>query len=205
MLAPLSIAATAGTTIRTDAIKGEGADIRSTSWVRAVAVIAVAGIAAACTSSAGGGTSSVPARPQVGSRVLCQDQRSVTAIVVERLNAASANHIAFAFPASVRVTGSGQVRAVVRELCALPANTRINCPVDSGVRYQIRFLPAALHLASVSLDPSGCRYVTGLGTPRRYASEELWKVLAEAMAITTPGVAPLCEFSGLGQGVPCQS
>jgi hypothetical protein len=173
--------------------------------VLAAAVIAVAGMAgAACSSSAGNGTSSVPARPQVGSRVLCQEQSRVTAIVVERLNVPAANHITFAFPASVRVTGSGQVRAVVRELCALPANSRINCPIDSGISYQIRFLPAALHLASVSLDPTGCRYVTGLGTPRRYASDELWKVLAAAMAITKPGVIPLCEFSGSGPGALCQ-
>lgn len=129
----------------------------------------------------------------------------MAAIVVERLNAATANHVTFAFPASVRVADPGQVRAVVRELCALPVNTEINCPIDSGIRYQLRFLPVALRLVGVSLDPSGCRYVTGLGTPRRYASDELWKVLAEAMAITKPGVAPLCEFSGSGQGVPCQA
>ena len=95
----------------------------------------------------------------------------------------------FSFPRTVVIERSARLVALARALCALPpmpAGAR-SCPVDFLLRYT---LTAAQPRARISIDPSGCQTVSGLGAARWAATRPgFWTALGDAIGLAHATVA----------------
>ncbi len=123
-------------------------------------------------------------------RPLCLNPGAVNQLVIRRTGIIS--HVGeqrFAFPALVTVTSAVDARAVAGALCALPEQPAgiTNCPNDWGIGYQLRFAAGGHHFHVVTLHPTGCQVVTGLGKPRTLIHNPgFWAVLGRAMRLRVP-------------------
>jgi hypothetical protein len=74
--------------------------------------------------------------------------------------------------AGVTVTDAPAVRAVAAALCALPAAPHgvVHCPMDTGGGYRFLFSAGKKRYPLVAVEVTGCRTVTGVGTPRTAGS-----------------------------------
>jgi hypothetical protein len=88
------------------------------------------------------------------------------------------------------VSPAQQARAVARAVCALPRMPRgaVACPADWGVSYQLRFAASGRRFGVVSVQPGGCRRVSGAGPPRwAVQSPGFWSALDRAAAVPWSG------------------
>jgi hypothetical protein len=129
----------------------------------------------------------LPRVPAIQSRALCRHVTALTQLEVARENGIPQNRITFSFPARVVVSSRASAQSVATVLCGLPRDTIENCPADLGVSYWLYFSPARLQLAPVEADPAGCRDISGLGIPPRWALPRFWRALGTAMHVLRPG------------------
>ena len=99
------------------------------------------------------------------------------------------NHEVFTFPATVSSSNVKEIRAVDRELCRLPLLPRgVQCTLDLGIRYSLTFVVGigvrSAGVNPVTVDPSGCQEVYGLGSTRWSApAPQFWKLLGTALGM----------------------
>jgi len=171
--------------------------VRRLGWF-GVATSAAALVMTACgsqlASSTGAIQSTRPAqRPSgtpapgagTGGSGLCAQVPVVTRLTVARAAALPQNHLHFAFPAVVTVTGPAEARAVATSLCALPRmpSAPMPCPMDQGVSYRLDFAAGRASFPPVTAAAGGCNPVTGAGPVRRAGPAGFWTVLGQAIGI----------------------
>jgi hypothetical protein len=120
-----------------------------------------------------------------GSLSLCADGQSADRVVVSRT----------ASPRQVTLTGATQVRAMVAALCALPAMPAgQHCPAASAGSVRLLFAAGAQSFPPVTVQESGCRSVTGLGTTRWWSGSAPLSVLLDeavgGLGRLAPGTHP---------------
>jgi hypothetical protein len=122
---------------------------------------------------------------------LCSDVGAVNHLVITRKDVIL--HVRalprFPFPAIVTVTSAAEAQAVARALCALPPQPTgiINCPIDLGIVYQLRFAANGRHFPVIKVEATGCRVVTGVGKARTISrTPGFWAVLGKAMRLHGP-------------------
>jgi hypothetical protein len=114
----------------------------------------------------------------------------------------------FAFPSTVRSVRLPDIQAAARALCALPRvprNKPFLCAFDNGFHYVLSFsytppqgsTGTSITARIVDFDPTGCRFVTGLGSERRKATIAIFATLGSAMGL--PNATP-AEFAGTISG-----
>jgi len=86
---------------------------------------------------------------------------------------------------TITVKDPAKARELARAICALPYAPHgvINCPIDVGGSYQLRFSTPSRRLPLVTVAASGCRSVTGLGRARLALSPRFWAVFARTTGI----------------------
>jgi hypothetical protein len=121
--------------------------------------------AAAETSAAAAGT------PGAGS--LCTDGQSADRVVASRT----------ASPRQVTLRGATQVQAMVAALCALPPMPAgQHCAAAAAGSVRLVFAAGTRGFPPVTVQESGCRSVTGMGTTRWWSgSSQLGLLLDEAV------------------------
>jgi hypothetical protein len=99
------------------------------------------------------------------------------------------NHEIFSFRANVSSSNAKEIRAIGRELCALPLLPRgLQCTVDLGISYTLTFVVGlGSHSAAVkpvTVDPGGCQEVYGLGATRwSVPAPQFWRLLGTALGM----------------------
>jgi hypothetical protein len=138
-------------------------------------------------SSAGAASASAPADTGGVSAAgsLCTDRPAADRVVVSRTPS----------PRQVMVSGATQVRAMVAALCALPPlSAGQPCPATSAGSVRLTFAAGTQSFSPVTVQESGCRSVTGLGTTRWWSgSAPLSLLLDEAvggLGRLAPGTHP---------------
>ena len=152
----------------------------------------VAGCGSASSNGVGPGSSDQPTGAgQATIRNLCADPAAVTRVQVARIPRVA--QLEPSKPGQDRVvkftvTDPTKARELARAICALPRAPHgvLNCPLDIGGGYQLRFWVMSRHLPLVTIDASGCRAVNGAGRPRLALSPRFWTVFARATGIQAP-------------------
>jgi len=68
----------------------------------------------------------------------------------------------------------------------------VNCPMDWGVTYRLRFISPYQRFAHVTVSATGCLTVHGLGSPRWIMrSPGFWPTLANTLDVHGPAYAAL--------------
>jgi hypothetical protein len=112
----------------------------------------------------------------------CSRIDSVERATVTRVNTTADKYVPFGFPARLQITVPARARALATAICGLPRfprNRVFHCPIDLGIRYQVRFFG---DIGLVKIDPGGCETVTGAG-PVRWASRtpRFWQGFGRAL------------------------
>ena len=120
-----------------------------------------------------------------GSLSLCADGQSADRVVVSRT----------ASPRQVTLRGATQVQAMVAALCALPPMPAgRQCAAVSTGSVRLMFVAGERSFPPVTVQMSGCRSVTGMGTTRWWSgSSQLSVLLDEAvggLGRLVPGTHP---------------
>jgi hypothetical protein len=126
---------------------------------------------ASTAASSSGAPAAAAGAPAGGS--LCAAGRSADRVVLSRT----------ASPRQVTLSGATQVQAMVAALCALPAlPPGQDCPASSAGSVRLVFAAGEQNFPPVSVQESGCRGVTGVGTTRSWsASSAFGRLLSEAV------------------------
>jgi hypothetical protein len=98
-------------------------------------------------------------------------------------------HVREVLPAGFPIRDRATVRELATLMCALPAVPpgRMMCPNDMGASYRIFFVAGTRSFPVVTVEMSGCRVVTGLGTARSWsASTALEAALTQHFGIHFP-------------------
>jgi hypothetical protein len=135
---------------------------------------------------------------------ICTTPEALTGLSVIRTDPNALDQISFVFPVHVVSTDASAVAAVARTACGLPVVPpgAYNCPADFGVSYTLTFLADATDVGTITANPSGCRFLTGLG-PSRNAGQSFWDQLAVALALPAP--REFCDpFAGRIPTAPAQ-
>jgi hypothetical protein len=132
------------------------------------------------TASAGVSSAEAPA-----AQSLCAASRSTDRVVVSRPGP----------PHQITVTGATQVQALAVALCALPATPSAqHCLVVSADSVRLVFAAGEQSFPLVTVQESGCRIITGLGTTRSWSpSSAFGRLLSEVtggLGKLTPGIHP---------------
>ena len=185
-----------------EAGKGDAAmrSVRRLGPAGAPALPVIAALASAALTGCGNtlsvrdvSTAGHPAAHAAATTIVCAHAGQVDRLTMSRVNMFPQDHEQFTFPAQVTVTGAQRAQAAARALCALPLFPRgpmpMSCPMDWGVSYLLSFASGASRFQVVSVDPSGCELVDGLGPTRWAASDAFWHLLGAAAGITHPGNA----------------
>ena len=120
---------------------------------------------------------------------VCESAPSLTKLVISRHNEFSDNRLHFSFSPTMTIRNASLVRSVAHALCALPKKPRgvLHCPSDNGISYRATFSTGRQTFAVVTIDPSGCEFIGGLGATRWAAhSPNLWNTLGKAMRLPKP-------------------
>lgn len=175
---------------------------RRSGYAGAVAVLVIAALAGAVLGAvlAGSGNTVVvtdastaghPAAKPPAATIVCAHAGQVDRLTMSRVNQFPQNREHFTFPAHITVTGAQRAQAVARALCALPPFPHgplpMSCPNDWGVSYLLSFASGASRFRVVTVDPTGCEQVDGLGPTRWALSAAFWRLLETAAGITHPG------------------
>jgi len=139
--------------------------------------------AAAASSSSASAPAAAAGAPAAGS--LCTDRPSADRVVVSRTPS----------PRQVTLTGATQVQAMVAALCALPSLLAgQHCPAASAGSVRLIFAAGAQSFSPVTVQESGCRSVTGLGTTRWWSGSAPLSVLLDeavgGLGRLAPGTHP---------------
>lgn len=134
---------------------------------------------------------------------LCDAVDHVDRLTVTRTDAFPQNGFTFTFPAKVTVRSRSTAMGVARAICALRAVPRgevFHCPIDFGIVYHLDFhLKGGGSAQHVTVDATGCRFVTGAGPGKeaRFTTRPFWAALGRAMGLPHPGNA---TFRGSRRG-----
>lgn len=172
--------------------------------IASMLAILVAFAVTACGSSAPPAGHAAPSSPAASGSsgnaasnvsALCAASTRVDSLTVQRTDALPGDHSRFAFPAKEKASSAPQAQSVAHSLCGLQQvpRTAAVCPADFGVTYQLNFAAGTHHFAPVTMNPTGCDLVRGLGAPRAATSTTLWRTLGVAIGIPHPDKA---AFSG---------
>ena len=165
-----------------------GSGRRPRGWLPAVAALALMALAGCGTAAAdtAGGTSTA----------VCANAARVDRLTIDRLNVLHQD-FHFVIPAHLTVTDAHQAQTVARVLCALPpaGHHAYFCPVDWGIRYQLRFAVGQHWLRPVTLDATGCTMATGLG-PVRFISDGFWHALGVAAGLSHASISTFASGPG---------
>jgi hypothetical protein len=115
---------------------------------------------------------------------------------VDRLivNRRAPDRYIFTFPLTVTITNAAAARAVAASACALPVAPKNlpTCPAAFFVSYHLVFAvkgEKGMGGEAITLYPTGCHSVTGLGAVRTTAqSTGFYWLLGSAMRISNPGL-----------------
>jgi hypothetical protein len=112
-------------------------------------------------------------------------------------------------PAQTTVTAAAKARALAKALCALPRTPKgiIACPAVLDGLYKLSFTVDGRLLPLVTIRPTSCGTVTGLGPARSAAaSPRLWTTLAQAgrtaASVPPAGLPALRGTSGCSLTAP---
>jgi hypothetical protein len=130
-----------------------------------------AGQPASASAGSSGAQPAAARTPAAGS--LCAAGRGADRVVVSRA----------ASPRQITLSGTAQVQAMVAALCGLPAMPPGQpCPAASADSVRLVFAAREQNFPPVSVQESGCRGVTGLGTTRSWSpSSAFGRLLSEAV------------------------
>lgn len=167
-----------------------------------IAVTALMGLAACGSVSAGstgnpapasasssGAPAAAAATPAAGS--LCADGKSADRVAVSRT----------ASSRQVTLTGATQVQAMVAALCALPPlPAGQHCPAAAAGSVRLVFATGGQSFPPVTVQESGCRSVTGIGTTRWWSGSSQFGVLLDEAAGGLGRLAPDVHPSSVPTG-----
>jgi hypothetical protein len=161
----------------------------------AVLTIVAGGVIGGCASA------SVTSPSSAAATSVCQNISRVDRLDAKRTDALPQNQSHFTFAADISTSDATQVQVAAQALCALPAmpTGAIFCPADFGITYQLTFDAGATQFPTVTVDPSGCQTVRGLGTTVAWAttSPGFWPTLGAALGLPHPTAA---DFAGTRPG-----
>jgi hypothetical protein len=143
--------------------------------------------------------SASPGPPASGGSALCSHVPALTRLVVSQVSALPHRRLEPAVPAGATINDPATARAVATAVCTLPLmpGGPINCPLDRGIGYRLRFAAGRASFPVVTAAASGCTPVSGAGPVRRADSARFWTVLAHAMGGPPPAG---WAFPGTGPG-----
>jgi hypothetical protein len=106
--------------------------------------------------------------------LLCREIPKLTRVTVTRTPGAALplHHVREVLPAGFTIRNAATVRRIATMLCALPAlpSGFMSCPDLVGGSFRLFFDAPGKAIASVGVQYSGCRVVSGLGPARTWAS-----------------------------------
>ena len=160
-------------------------------------LLAPAGLAAcgsvhprAVTAAGAASQSAAAARATPAHLVLCADPAAASRVVISRtMVTRQIQPLKSLPPAQVSVAAGNPARSLARALCALPRMPKgtFSCPALLFGHVTLTFTVAGRRLPAVTIQPTGCQSVTGLGPVRWVAkSPGFWAVLARAAGTTGP-------------------
>ena len=176
-------------------VKGDGAAGRAALGV--IAGSLVLGLTACGSAAAGAGSPAIanpavgrpskatspagqinpggPMMPASGKHVLlCREILKLTRVMVTRTpGAPRLHHVREVLPIGFTIRNAATVQRIATMLCALPTMPRgfISCPeLVGGSSFRLFFAAPGEAIASVGIQYSGCRVVSGLGPARTWAS-----------------------------------
>ena len=120
---------------------------------------------------------------------LCRAVPKLTRMTFMRSAMPPGLHVREVLPAGFTTRDRATVRQVATLLCGLPAVPpgQMTCPNDMGVSYRLYFVAGTRGFNEVTIALTGCRMVTGLGTPRSWAaSTALQQALSQHFNIRFP-------------------
>jgi hypothetical protein len=169
--------------------KADGAAGRAALGV--IAASLVLGLAACGSAAAGAGSPAIanpavakpskatiipggPMMPASSKHVLlCREIPKLTRLTVTRTSGAlPLHHVREVLPTGFTIRNAATVRRIATMLCALPTLPRsfMSCPDLVGGSFRLFFSAPGKTIASVGVQYSGCRVVSGLGPARTWAS-----------------------------------
>jgi hypothetical protein len=159
----------------------------------ASAVIALA----ACGSVVAGGhpasagapaATAVPGGNASAGVALCLDLPRLTSVVVIRPVALRAIEPGLLLPRGITIREPLLVRGLARALCGLPKVPRglVNCPAQVTGSLRLVFAAGGRAFRPVTVQLSGCRVVTGVGSARSVPSVVLWRILGKDLGVKFP-------------------
>jgi hypothetical protein len=160
-------------------------------WFRRCAVIPIALVIGLGLAGCGRSQSVSPpttlTAPSRSVAEFCRVVSRVDRLVVIRR--APANQFHFTFPAVVTVTSAVTARAVAVSACALPdaPKSAQACPAEFDLSYRLFFAVRGengLGGEAIAVNPTGCQWVTGLGTVREALYHvAFYRILGTAMGL----------------------
>jgi hypothetical protein len=96
-------------------------------------------------------------------------------------------------PLDITETDGTKVQALYDGLISLPKYipSGTQCPVDTGVQYELTFASASTTVLQAIADPSGCQIVVLNGKDNRIANDSLWSLLASSLGKPTSAIYPV--------------
>lgn len=113
----------------------------------------------------------------------CRQRSSLTELIIDR-SVRPGGSATFTFPGRVVITSRTVVVGLAGDACGLkpfPKGT-FHCPADYGITYDLNYLAGRREVASLTVDPSGCTSLKGLGTVLSPTSR-FWADLDTAMGL----------------------
>lgn len=126
--------------------------------------------------------------------LLCTEIPRLTRMSFTRTPWPPDHHAREALPTGATVRNAAAVRRIATVLCALPAIPfgLMSCPNMAGGSYRLSFTAAGRAIPAVAVEYSGCRFVTGLGRPRSWAtSTALRQALSQGLGAQFRPAAPM--------------
>jgi hypothetical protein len=130
----------------------------------------------------------IPANATAGA-AMCREIPRLTRMSLMRSAPSSGLHVREALPHGFTIRDPATVRLLATQLCALPPvhAGELMCPTMTNASYQLFFFAGNRAFTRITVGMSGCRVVTGLGTPRSWsASTTLEQALARHFQVHLP-------------------
>jgi hypothetical protein len=139
--------------------------------------------------SAGGPVAApVPGGEASAGVALCEDIPKLTSVEVSRTMTLREFQPGLVLPPSGTVKEPRLVRGLAAALCGLPKAPRmpVNCPAQFLGLLRLAFAAGQRPFLPVTVQVSGCRVVTGLGTARTASAPTFWRALGNDLGLQVP-------------------
>jgi hypothetical protein len=165
--------------------------------VATTALAACGQISANGTTSRSGASQAQPGEGSGARRVLlCGQPHSVTEVRVVRIDSRAELGQTKPLPRArgITIKDPAAVRQLAMMICKLPTTPQgvINCPLDNGGAYVLKFAASSERFSVVTLSTSGCETVTGTEAGRAkwvMTTPSFWQQFAHLTGITAPARA----------------